>query len=160
MAVGSCSVWITETVGCRRGLTWDSSCLTSLSTTWRTQEKALLWGLQMTPDWRDQAIGRRAGWRDRLAWMLLVIDGNKAVLSVLYKQRMWYKMYRSFSAFSRSFLYSAALLVSCCILFNLFLQVDYWALTSAKGQETSLHRTIFISAFSMLLFPFLSLRPW
>lgn len=39
------------TVGYRRGLSWDS--LISLSMTWRRQKKALLWGLQMTPNWGD-----------------------------------------------------------------------------------------------------------
>lgn len=29
-----------------------------------------------------------------------------------------------------------------CMLFNLSLQVIYWALTSAKGKEASLHRTM------------------
>lgn len=158
MALGWYPVWMPVTVGYHRGLSWDSSFFTSLSMTRRRQQKALLWSLQMSQN-LGGAERRPVDRLEGQAGMDAVSHRWEQSCAALYKQKMWYKMYRSFSASSSSLVYSAALLVSCCILFSLSLQVNYWALTSAKGQETSLHRPIFISAFTMLLFPFLSLRP-
>lgn len=53
-------------------------------------------------------------------------------------------MYKFFSASSSPLVYSAALLASCCILFNPSLQVNCWALTSPKGQKTS-HNYLYLS---------------
>lgn len=99
----------------------------------------------------DQLIG----WRDRPAWMLSVIDGNKAVLP--YISRRSDTKCTDLSQPPPVLLFT----VQLYLLVVVFCSVSFckWALTSAKGQETSLHRPIFISAFTMLLFPFLSLRP-
>ena len=51
MAVGSHPVWMPVTVGCHRGLSWDLSCLTSLSMTCRRRCIACSSSLQVTPNW-------------------------------------------------------------------------------------------------------------
>lgn len=156
MALGWYPVWMPVTVGYHRGLSWDSSCFTSLSMTRRRQQKALLWSLQMSQNWGGGGGGDQLiGWRDRPAWMLSVIDGNKAVLP--YISRRSDTKCTDLSQPPPVLLFT----VQLYLLVVVFCSVSFckWALTSAKGQETSLHRPIFISAFTMLLFPFLSLRP-
>lgn len=155
MALGWYPVWMPVTVGYHRGLSWDSSCFTSLSMTRRRQQKALLWSLQMSQNWGGGGGDQLIGWRDRPAWMLSVIDGNKAVLP--YISRRSDTKCTDLSQPPPVLLFT----VQLYLLVVVFCSVSFckWALTSAKGQETSLHRPIFISAFTMLLFPFLSLRP-
>lgn len=138
-------------VGDCRGLSWDLACLTSLSATCRRQEKALLWGLRVTRNLGDQSIGRGAGWRDEPARMLLVIGANKAVLS--YTSTGCGTKFTDPSQSPPVLLSTMQPHLLVLLLFNLSLKVDYWALTSAKGQETSLHRTIFISSFSSFAIP-------
>lgn len=86
MALGWYPVWMPVTVGYHRGLSWDSSCFTSLSMTRRRQQKALLWSLQMSQNWGGGGGDQLIGWRDRPAWMLSVIDGNKAVLPYISRR--------------------------------------------------------------------------
>lgn len=121
MALGWYPVWMPVTVGYHRGLSWDSSCFTSLSMTRRRQQKALLWSLQMSQNWGGG--GRPVDRLEGQAGMDAVSHRWEQSCAALYKQKKWYKMYRSFSASSSSLVYSAALLVSSCILFSLFLQV-------------------------------------
>lgn len=122
MALGWYPVWMPVTVGYHRGLSWDSSCFTSLSMTRRRQQKALLWSLQMSQNWGGGG-GRPVDRLEGQAGMDAVSHRWEQSCAALYKQKKWYKMYRSFSASSSSLVYSAALLVSSCILFSLFLQV-------------------------------------
>lgn len=122
MALGWYPVWMPVTVGYHRGLSWDSSCFTSLSMTRRRQQKALLWSLQMSQNWGGGG-GRPVDRLEGQAGMDAVSHRWEQSCAALYKQKKWYKMYRSFSASSGSLVYSAALLVSSCILFSLFLQV-------------------------------------
>lgn len=86
MALGWYPVWMPVTVGYHRGLSWDSSCFTSLSMTRRRQQKALLWSLQMSQNWGGGG-GRPVDRLEGQAGMDAVSHRWEQSCAALYKQK-------------------------------------------------------------------------
>lgn len=51
--------WTPIRAGIPQVLSWDLSCFTPFSVTWRRQQKALQWGLQMTPSWQGDRLEKQ-----------------------------------------------------------------------------------------------------